>query len=86
MHSSGFFSPRKHNKIKSRPAVTVGNIVLSRSYRIPWLVMTSLLVVILVRILEGMFIVGLAGSTVVLLITFVEDAELLLGREDSHHP
>jgi hypothetical protein len=48
--------------------------------------MTSLLVVILVRFLEGMFVVGLAGSTVVLLITFVEDAELLLGREDSRHP
>jgi hypothetical protein len=47
--------------------------------------MISLLVIILVRILEGMFVVGMAGSAVVLLITFVEDAELLLGREDSHH-
>ncbi|MFZ3341646.1 MAG: hypothetical protein WA609_06745 [Terriglobales bacterium] len=47
--------------------------------------MISLLGVILVRILEGMFVVGMAGSAVVLLITFVEDAELLLGREDSHH-
>jgi hypothetical protein len=48
--------------------------------------MISLLGVLLVRILEGMFVVGLVGSTVVLLITFVEDAELLLGREDSNHP
>jgi hypothetical protein len=47
--------------------------------------MISFLVILLVRILEGMFVVGLAGSAVVLLITFVEDAELLLGREDSHH-
>ncbi len=47
--------------------------------------MISLLVILLVRILEGMFVVGMAGSAVVLLITFVEDAELLLGREDSHH-
>jgi hypothetical protein len=48
--------------------------------------MISLLGVLLVRILEGMFVVGLFGSTLVLLITFVQDAELLLGREDSHHP
>lgn len=47
--------------------------------------MTSLLGVLLVRILEGMFVVGLFGSTLVLLITFVQDAELLLGREESHH-
>lgn len=46
--------------------------------------MISLLGVLFVRILEGMFVVGLAGSTVVLLITFVEDLELLFGREDSH--
>jgi hypothetical protein len=48
--------------------------------------MIAFLVLLLVRILEGMFVVGMAGSAVVLLITFVEDAELLLGREDSHHP
>ncbi len=47
--------------------------------------MISLLGMLLVRFLEGMFVVGLAGSTVVLLITFVEDAELLFGREDTHH-
>jgi len=48
--------------------------------------MLSLLGISLVRFLEGMFAVGLVGSTIVLLITFVEDAELLFGREDSHHP
>ncbi len=47
--------------------------------------MISLLGVILVRILEGMFVVGLFGSTLVLLITFVEDIETLAGREESHH-
>ena len=47
--------------------------------------MISLLGVLLVRILEGLFMVGLFGSTLVLLITFVEDAGTLLGREDSHH-
>jgi hypothetical protein len=54
-------------------------------HRIPWLVMLSLLAVLLVRILEGMFVVGLFGSTLVLLITFVEDIETLVGREESHH-
>jgi hypothetical protein len=47
--------------------------------------MISLLGVLLVRILEGMFVLGLFGSTLVLLITFVQDAELLLGREESPH-
>ncbi|MFY9675199.1 MAG: hypothetical protein WCB53_13175 [Terriglobales bacterium] len=47
--------------------------------------MISLLGTLLVRLLEGMFVVGLFGSTLVLLITFVEDAELLFGREDTHH-
>lgn len=46
---------------------------------IPWLV------VLLVRILEGMFAIGVVGSTLVLLITFVEDAETLFGREETHH-
>jgi hypothetical protein len=47
--------------------------------------MNSLLVILLVRILEGMFAIGLIGSTLVLLITFVEDAETLFGREETHH-
>ncbi|MGA9644160.1 MAG: hypothetical protein WBQ72_22375 [Terriglobales bacterium] len=46
----------------------------------------SLIGVLFVRILEAMFVVGLFGSTLVLLITFVEDVETLLGREDPHHP
>jgi hypothetical protein len=33
-----------------------------------------------VRLLEGLFIVGLAGSTMVLLIAAVENLEILLGR------
>jgi hypothetical protein len=47
--------------------------------------MISLLGVLLVRILEGMFAIGLVGSTLVLLITFVEDVETLFGREETHH-
>jgi len=38
-----------------------------------------------VRILEGMFAIGLVGSTLVLLVTFVEDIETLFGMEDSPH-
>lgn len=47
--------------------------------------MISLLGTLLVRILEAMFAIGVLGSTLVLLITFVEDAETLFGREESHH-
>ena len=47
--------------------------------------MIPLVVVLFVRILEGMFVIGIFGSTLVLLITFVEDAETLMGREESHH-
>ena len=61
------------------------NIVLSSPLRIPWFVMLSFLAVLLVRILEGMFAFGLFGSTLVLLITFVEDIGTLAGREESHH-
>jgi hypothetical protein len=39
-----------------------------------------------VRSLEWLFAVGLAGSTLVLLITLKEDLEIMLGRSsDSEH-
>jgi len=41
---------------------------------------------LLVRILEGMFVIGVFGSTLVLLVTFVEDIETLFGLEETHHP
>ncbi len=47
--------------------------------------MISWLGTLVVRILEGMFAIGVIGSTLVLLITFVEDAETLFGREETHH-
>lgn len=48
--------------------------------------MLLLLGTILVRMLEGMFVVGAFGSTIVLLLTAVEDLQTLLGREDSQRP
>lgn len=33
------------------------------------------------RLLEAMFFVGLAGSTIVILISFVEDAKELFGED-----
>jgi len=45
----------------------------------------SFLGTLLVRILEGMFAIGLIGSTLVLLVTFVEDIETLFGMEDPPH-
>jgi hypothetical protein len=47
--------------------------------------MISWLGTLLVRILEGMFLIGIFGSALVLLVTFVEDAETLLGLEDKEH-
>ena len=37
--------------------------------------------VILMRILEVMFFAGMAGSVVVILISFVEDAKELFGKD-----
>jgi hypothetical protein len=37
--------------------------------------------IIAMRVLEVMFFVGLAGSTVVVLISFVEDAKELFGED-----
>lgn len=40
----------------------------------------DMLIGIGVRLLEGLFVVGLVGSTLVLLITLKEDLEIMLGR------
>jgi hypothetical protein len=37
------------------------------------------------KILETMFFVGLAGSTVVVLISFVEDGVELFGKDEKDH-
>jgi hypothetical protein len=47
--------------------------------------MGLLIVTVLVRILEGMFVVGAIGSTVVLVLSGIEDLKLLLGMEDENH-
>ena len=44
----------------------------------------SLIVVVLVRILEGMFVVGAIGSTIVLVLSGIEDLKLLFGREEKN--
>ena len=43
------------------------------------------LIMLWARTLEAMFLIGLIGSLGVLLVSFVEDAEVLLNREDSDH-
>ncbi|MGD0792000.1 MAG: hypothetical protein ABR920_09540 [Terriglobales bacterium] len=40
--------------------------------------------VLLVKILEYMFVAGWAGTVVVLVLTFVEDAGTLLDRKDEN--
>jgi hypothetical protein len=44
----------------------------------------GLIVVVLVRFLEGMFVVGAIGSTVVLVLSGIEDLKLLFGREEKN--
>ncbi len=44
----------------------------------------SFVVTVLVRILEGMFVVGAAGSVIVLVLSGIEDLQLLFGREDEN--
>jgi hypothetical protein len=43
------------------------------------------IVTVLVRILEGMFVVGSIGSFVVLVLSGIEDLKMLLGREEENH-
>ncbi|MGB9233839.1 MAG: hypothetical protein WCC04_05450 [Terriglobales bacterium] len=43
------------------------------------------LIMVAVRVLEGVFLVGLFGSLGVLLVSFVEDAETLFDMEDKGH-
>ena len=47
--------------------------------------MDLIIVTVLVRILEGMFVIGVIGSAVVILLTGIEDLKMLLGREEQHH-
>jgi len=47
--------------------------------------MGFIFVVVLVRILEGMFVVGSIGSALVLVLSGIEDLKLLLGLEDENH-
>jgi len=43
------------------------------------------MVAILIRMLEGIFALGLLGSTVVLLLTLVEDAKMLFEKDKNVH-
>ncbi|HEY4843902.1 MAG TPA: hypothetical protein VIH78_18170 [Terriglobales bacterium] len=47
--------------------------------------MGLLIVTVLVRILEGMFVIGAIGSAVVIVLTGIEDLKMLLGREEQNH-
>ena len=47
--------------------------------------MGLIIVTVLVRILEAMFVVGAIGSAVVLVLSGIEDLKLLFGREEQNH-
>jgi hypothetical protein len=44
-----------------------------------------LLITVVARTLETMFVVGLIGSSGVLIVSFIEDVETLFDMEDSSH-
>jgi hypothetical protein len=45
----------------------------------------SLVVALVARLLESMFVIGSIGSAAVLVLTGIEDLKTLLGREESEH-
>ena len=47
--------------------------------------MSLIIVTVLVRILETMFVVGAIGSVVVLVLSGIEDLKLLFGREEQNY-
>jgi hypothetical protein len=47
--------------------------------------MGLIIITVLVRILEGMFVVGVIGSALVIVLTGIEDLKMLLGREEENH-
>ena len=47
--------------------------------------MGLILVTVLVRFLEGMFVIGTIGSVVVLVLSGIEDLKTLFGREEENH-
>jgi hypothetical protein len=42
-------------------------------------------VILLIRALEGMFILGSIGTVLVLILSGIEDLKTLLGKEDESH-
>jgi hypothetical protein len=47
--------------------------------------MGLIVITVLVRVLEGMFVVGAIGSVVVLVLSGIEDLKLLFGREEENN-
>ncbi len=45
----------------------------------------SWFVTLLIRVLEGMFLVGSVGTVLVLILSGIEDLKTLLGKEDESH-
>ena len=45
----------------------------------------SLVVTLVARLLECMFVIGSIGSVAVLVLSGIEDLKTLLGREESEH-
>jgi hypothetical protein len=86
----------QHSKVVSHPAGqdapspgggSVSHFPISTLVKLPGfkyhsLLMGLIVVTVLVRILESMFVVGAIGSFVVLVLSGIEDLKMLLGREE----
>ncbi len=44
----------------------------------------GILVTVAIRVLEGLFILGAAGSVLVLILTTIDDAEVLFSSDEKH--
>lgn len=47
--------------------------------------MGLVLITVVVRLLEGLFAVGVVGSFIVLVLSGIEDLKTLFGREEENH-
>jgi hypothetical protein len=47
--------------------------------------MGLIIITVLVRVLEGMFVAGAVGSFLVIVLSGIEDLKMMIGREEQNH-
>jgi hypothetical protein len=79
-------APRAATPRALRSHFPISTLVKLPGFKYHSLLMGLIIVTVLVRILEGMFVVGAIGSFVVLVLSGIEDLKMLLGREEENLP